>query len=201
MARLAMPEDAHAIAVISVDAWREAYAHILPAELLAGLSYDEREERARIRLGERADTWVVERHGSVVGFAIAGKTRYPEVPTDGELSAIYVHPTAYRQGVGSELVCAAATALRNDDFASMCVFCFRDNARVRSFYESLGAAYYNDSSFELAGVRYADVSYIWRSLDDLIDRLGGTRPTKQDRDDESHANDAPHKGHHLRNPA
>jgi hypothetical protein len=43
--RPAVVGDAHGIAVVHVQAWREAYARQLPAELLAGLEVEPRVPR------------------------------------------------------------------------------------------------------------------------------------------------------------
>ena len=73
--RRAEPADAPAIAEVHVGSWQAAYRHVFPAEVLAGLSADERAAGWRERLEDDMALWVVEAGERVVGFAAAGPSR------------------------------------------------------------------------------------------------------------------------------
>lgn len=197
MVRRAVSDDAEAIGRIAVEAWREAYAHILPAGVLANQDAIRRASRVRERIEGGTEFWVAERDGEVVGFASVGPNRYPDLAADGELNAIYVAPSAYRLGIGTDLVRASANSLFEQGFTAMCVLCFRDNARVRSFYESLGAEFQDASTVEIEGESYPDVRYLWPSLSALVQRLSRTRPSEEQGDHDPGANDAGDKGGDL----
>ncbi len=99
--RAARPDDAHAIAAVHVATWRDAYAGLLPDELLAGLDSGEWAERWRGRLAAPAGgvfTLVFEADGHVRGFASGGPSR-DEFP-GGAVYAIYVDPGCQGRGAG-----------------------------------------------------------------------------------------------------
>lgn len=160
--------DADGIARAQVDGWRHAYAHILPASTLERLSYEGHRERwlEALRTGEVV--LVASTEDQVLGFASYGPNRFPEVDCDGELQAIYIHPSAHGHGVGKALVLETAKRLREDGYSSMVAFVFRENHSAIAFYERLGAVFADEGEYQVDGVYYPDASYVWHSLDDLI---------------------------------
>ena len=76
--RAARPDDAHPIAAVHVATWRDAYAGLLPDELLAGLDVGDWAGRWRGRLAAPAGgvfTLVFETDGRPRGFASGGPSR------------------------------------------------------------------------------------------------------------------------------
>lgn len=125
-----------------VETWRVAYAHAFPREKLAALSVAERAGRWADWLAEarpRATVLVAERGGAVVGFASVGPSRDADAGDDaGELYAVYVHPDAWRRGIGRRLLEEAAEAMRAADFAQATLWVLDDNPRARRVYEAAG---------------------------------------------------------------
>lgn len=119
----------------------------------------------------RAPVWIACREAEVLGFLAAGQNRYPEVPCDAELHALYIHPSAQRQGVGKAMLSVAVDWLLSQNYESMAVFAFRDNVQGTGFYRALGAELYDSGEYEVAGVKYPDQSFRWRSLAALARRL------------------------------
>ncbi|MGN7190744.1 GNAT family N-acetyltransferase [Curtobacterium sp. MCBA15_004] len=106
--RRAEPRDARSIAEVHVRAWREAYAHLLPAAFLAALDVDAREDRWRGLVADPDLTVLVaERDGRVVGWASAGAGRDDEPVRDRELEGIYVLAGHHGSGTGQALLDAA----------------------------------------------------------------------------------------------
>jgi ribosomal protein S18 acetylase RimI-like enzyme len=174
--RLATLDDAPGIARVHVDGWRHAYAHILPEAYLDALSYGAFESRWRTAI-EHEDIVLIAADGDqVLGFAVYGPNRFPEVDCDGELQAIYVHPSAHRRGIGKALLREAADRLCIDGYSSMVVFLFRDNHQAAEFYVGMGAEFGDSGEYQVDGVYYPDVSYIWRSLRDLRTRFASGKP-------------------------
>ena len=168
--RLATSDDARSIARIKVDAWRFAYRHILDAALLDGLDLEQDALRSRNRIEKASDLdqmWVACDSESVIGYLVVGPNRFPEAPCDGELQAIYVHPSAHRRGVGRKLMQVGVPWMIERGFESMAVFVFRDNPLGVNFYKSLGAQFHDSGELEIGGKKYADESYIWPSLINL----------------------------------
>ena len=168
--RLARPEDCEGIARVKVDAWRTAYAHFMDAQVLEGLDLSREGHRWRERLDRPEDdqpVWTAHLSDEVAGFLVAGANRFPEVPADAEVHALYVHPEAQRKGVGRALLKEAVRWLSAKGYRSLVVFAFRDNRIGCSFYESLGAKLYDTGEYEVSGRKYPDVSYLWGSISDL----------------------------------
>lgn len=113
--RVAIPEDAVAIADCMTACWREAYAGLLPEPYLSDPAVaDRRRQRWQARLtGERA-VWLAETGGrEVVGAVSAGPSRDDSrvgdpVPAE-ELMSLYVQAAWQGVGLGGRLLGAALT--------------------------------------------------------------------------------------------
>lgn len=145
--RPATVADAYGIARVHVDTWRDAYAGILPADVLDGLDVDERAERNRQGLAgpRRFTNLVATSAGEVVGFVLFGAYRNGSDPSDldptvGEVLAIYVDPAHQGHGVGWALMDAAVTELTGRGVTEIRLWVLAENAASRRFYERYGWA-------------------------------------------------------------
>lgn len=140
--RRATVEDAPNIAWVHVRGWQEAYADLLPADFLRGLSVDQRQEQWSRRLtepGAHKYMLVAEADESVCGFAGVCPSRDSDAAADtGELAALYIDPTAWGQGIGTYLQQYALAALSGDGFETATLWVLVGNQRARSFYERTG---------------------------------------------------------------
>jgi GNAT superfamily N-acetyltransferase len=146
--RRGTPEDAAAGAALHIACWREAYAGIVPAEVLAKLTDDieTRTERWRAFLADGPPRWLAaDDDGALVGFASAGPGRDDDIDVELELYAIYVRNAQYGTGLGSRLL---ETAIGD---ASAYLWVFEANARARTFYQRHG--------FEPDGARKPEPSF------------------------------------------
>ncbi len=137
--RAAGPDDAQGIAAVHVATWRDAYAGLLPDEVLAGLEVGERAERWRSRLaepGEGVFALVFEANGHLQGFVSGGPSR-DEFP-GGEVYAIYVDPACQGRGAGRRLLAAATRLLADAGFTDASLWVLAGNRPARGFYESQG---------------------------------------------------------------
>lgn len=105
--RAAGPEDAPGIARVHIQAWRECYAHLLPAASLAALEQGPREVRWRRIIAAASDIWVACAGQEIVGWASAGDGRDDDGPRPRELQGIYVLASQYGSGAGQLLLDAA----------------------------------------------------------------------------------------------
>jgi GNAT superfamily N-acetyltransferase len=137
--REARAEDAGEIARVQIETWRVAYAHVLPASLLAGLSV---EQQAANWVGwlQPPDhiVLVAERGGRISGFASAMPGRGED--RVGELQALYVEPSAWDRGLGRALIAEVERRLREAGCREAVLRVFEDNPRARRFYEAGGWA-------------------------------------------------------------
>ena len=161
-------DDAAAIARVHVDTWRTAYGGLLPDDYLAALDAGGYEERwRRTLIGGSGRVYVAEDEGRVVGFASGGRERAGEDGFTGELYAIYVLREAQGRGHGRRLVQAVAQGLREMRLPNLIVWVLRDNRDARRFYERLGGAYIRSQPITIGSATLQEVSYGWKSLDDI----------------------------------
>lgn len=172
--REARVEDAGEIARIHLDAWREAYAGLLPAEVLAAVGYDEQELRWVGILGRQDPQEVVvvaeDPFARLVGFAAGGPERTGHAAYRGELYAVAVVPEYRRRGLGARLVAAVAGRLLARGVHGLLVR-VPDAEPARTFCRALGARRLEGPD---PGARPGvDVAFAWDDLRLLMTRYGG----------------------------
>lgn len=166
--RPAQVTDAHSIAVVHVKTWQIAYAKLMPAQLLDNLQVAEREQRWLRRLTEAAadeGVWVAENtHGEIMGFAHA-KWQRAELIYPAELNALYILPSAKRQGIGQQLMTGVAKYLVENGINSMALWVLIENHPARRFYEHLGGRLLDvQKDFEVEDICLKIVAYAWDNL-------------------------------------
>ncbi len=129
--RPAVPDDAELIVDIRNTGWREAYAHLLSAEFLAGVSTDVEGLRRGIA-GGRLTIVVAELDGEVVGYALAGPPDEDDAPRDWCLRHLYQYSRVHGSGTGQALLDAAV----GDGPAYL--WTAEDNPRAIAFYRRNG---------------------------------------------------------------
>ena len=165
--RAASPDDCRAIAEVHVASWQAAYAGILDAAFLAGLSIDRREKSWRQVLSAADSELLLGCEGdSVVGFASFGPSRDVDAPPRrAELWALYVHPRCWSTGAGRELWRAAYARIRSQAFSSVSLWVLKDNARAIRFYSAVGFTVEAGpgKEFELGGTRVCELRMVLAS--------------------------------------
>ena len=144
--RPARATDADEVAAVHVASWQWAYAGLLPAEELAGLSVAERADRWRTRLAgtgtgrtDRGATFVADLDGRVVGFVTVGPGRGDVGgPSMGELYGIYLQREVAGTGTGRLMHDTGLGWLAEQGWTRAWLWVLRDNVRARRFYELCG---------------------------------------------------------------
>ena|SRR5690348_5315694 len=137
--RPATVEDAEAAAWCHLLCWREAYAGLVPDEVLLERTsdIDGRISRWRANLSEGRARWIAVNPGSAVedrvaGFIGTGPGRDEDAPVPFELEAIYTRQAFWKTGLGTRLLDVAVG--KQPAF----LWVFEGNARARAFYERHG---------------------------------------------------------------
>src|SRR4051812_42951188 len=105
MIRFATPSDADQIATIHVEAWRAAYANLVPASILTSLSVTTRAQGWRRGIeSDPKHVLLAEADNRVAGWIALGSCRDGDSKSDGEVYAIYVRPDRWRGGFGRALM-------------------------------------------------------------------------------------------------
>ena len=134
-------EDCAGIAMVHVRAWQAVYRRHMPDESLDGLNVGERTEmwRKLSMTSGRVLLVVDDVDGTISGFCDLIPSRDPDAKsTTGEISAIYVSPGQWGQGIGQKLLSAAVARARENGFSELTLWVLDANHRARKFYEKFG---------------------------------------------------------------
>jgi GNAT superfamily N-acetyltransferase len=136
--------DAQEIAEVHIRAWQWAYRGLIDDDYLDHLS-DNLDQRIASyqaqfpKLPPQNRWWVAEQDGHIVGFAMTGLSRDPDVPPlTAEVFAIYLNQQVVGKGVGRALFARAVDELRNQGYAQVVLWVLESNTRARKFYEAAG---------------------------------------------------------------
>ena len=84
-------------------------------------------------------TFVATVNDDVAAFCCFGPSRDEDASESvGEIYCMYVHPAAWRQGIGRQLCEAALEDARERGFLEISLWVLDSNANARRFYESQG---------------------------------------------------------------
>jgi L-amino acid N-acyltransferase YncA len=138
--RHATAGDVDAIAEAHVEAWRTAYAHLMPRSAIESHTLDERRGQwAQIVADPSRRALVVEDGEGIAGFAIFGRPEHDEGASGpGELLGIYLLERAAGLGVGRELLARSTRGLAALGYRRGVLWVLEANARARRFYEAAG---------------------------------------------------------------
>ncbi len=141
--RRARVDDAASVAAIHVRAWQHAYRGYVPQDHLDGLDAEawtvDRRRWIREPRTPQHRVWVLERAGTVLGFAATGPSRDADgAEATGEVEAIYLDPELVGTGLGRRLFAYSLMALRRLGFREAVVWVLEGNERARRFYASAG---------------------------------------------------------------
>jgi len=147
-------------------AWQEAYAGVLPDEVLDRVTVDP--EPAEVdnwleRLPDGDDPGVAygaDVSGEVRGYIFVrwASTKPFVGPAEAGLKEVYVHPDWWGGGLGTELVGAGVDALP-PTVEALALEALADNELGRSFYESRGFALDGHSEIAIGEDSYETVIY------------------------------------------
>jgi ribosomal protein S18 acetylase RimI-like enzyme len=170
--RAAQQDDIPGMARVHVETWRAAYAGILPADFLAGLSVQTAVENWRkafagLKTPDEAVFVAETETGEIAGIAMCGPLRDPDPVYQGEIYLLYVLPKHQNQGVGRRLFAACARHLAQRlNLQTMLVWVMAENP-YRKFNESLGGKPAREKTVEVGGKTITDVGYGWEAIDRL----------------------------------
>ncbi|MET7640087.1 GNAT family N-acetyltransferase [Streptomyces sp. NPDC005438] len=134
--------DIEGVSTVRVRGWRAAYAGMVPASYLEGMTVEEdaRSRRSWFRRssGRVLNLVAVNDRAEVVGWGCLGPERDEASPGVGEVYALYVHPDLTGHGIGTQLVRALHSRAVERGFDTLTLWVFEDNLRARRFYASHG---------------------------------------------------------------
>jgi ribosomal protein S18 acetylase RimI-like enzyme len=140
--RAATADDVDSIVEVAVRAWEDGFRGIVPPEIDARQAWGRERVRARLREeGRETRHAVAELEGRVRGYIVFGPSRDGDAPARvGEIWALYVHPNAWRRGLGRALVDHALGELGRSGFRAATLWTLAESPAARRFYEACGFA-------------------------------------------------------------
>jgi GNAT superfamily N-acetyltransferase len=131
-------EDAIEVASVHIRAWQAAYRGLFPDEYLDSLRAEERASRYSLGSTEpdAPEMLLAIDDGAIHGFVSIGPSRDTDVPTAGELRALYIDPLYWEKGVGRLLMTHAYTRLRARGFEEAILWLLIGNRRAERFYRT-----------------------------------------------------------------
>jgi GNAT superfamily N-acetyltransferase len=124
---------------LQLEAWREGFVPILPREFRLPDAESFGPRLAEALRGEGVYSTLALEGDRLVGWVTYGANRDHDArPEDGEVRSIFVHPEAWRTGVGSSLLEHALGALSEQGYGAATLWSFDVNGRANGFYESHG---------------------------------------------------------------
>jgi phosphoribosylanthranilate isomerase len=166
--RVATQADVEALGLVHVRAWREAYAGLIPDEVLGGLDPRRRAAMWHGVIGDRGGVQLAEQDGAIVGFGSAGPQRDATLAFSAEIGALYVLRAAQRRGVGRRLTALMARDLLDRGHTSASLWVLEANVPARRFYEALGGRVITRREEERDGFQSVGVAYGWEDLTRLL---------------------------------
>lgn len=131
--RPAVVADALGIATVHVRAWQETYSHLLPADRLAALAPEDRNDGwRRILEGDDEEAWVAEVDGHIVGWITTSSRDPARQPRARELNGLYTLAEVHGSGIGQQLL---DTGIGTEPAF---LWSAADNPRAAAFYRRNG---------------------------------------------------------------
>ncbi len=166
--RRATADDADALALVHVQAWREAYVGLVPDNVLAELDPARRAAMWREGMARTAMLQLAEQDDAIIGFGSSRRQTDPSSPYSGEIGALYVLRHAQRQGTGRRLMAAMARDLLDAGHVAASLWVLEGNATARRFYAALGGQEIARCEQQHEGFAAVGIAYGWPDLTRLI---------------------------------
>lgn len=161
--RWSTAEDAEALAHVHSEAWRFAYAGMLP-----GMALERRIAlhgpafwRGGHDRGRRVRVITVD--GALAGYAFVGPARAARWRgRTGEIYELYLDPVWHGAGLGARLFGDARETLKSAHLRATIVWSLADNEAGCRFYASQGGEKIGESWAEMGGRRLKQLGFGWR---------------------------------------
>lgn len=155
--RQAAEEDARQIADILVEDWKKAYRGIIDSDYLDSMSVEERYQRELQRY-QIYRVAAVEKE--ILGFTWNEMT--DDEDADCEIIAIYIRYSKRKGGIGKALFKDSVDLFRAAGRKRMIIWCLRENAEARKFYEKMGGTVYKTGTHRWGSREYDMISYLYQ---------------------------------------
>ncbi len=159
--RWSRAQDSRRLSRIHRDAWRFAYAGVVPGLALERMIAS-RGEAAWQRLHRRGGkVLAVELESAVAGYAMIGPSRNRRFRAEGEIYELYLDPIYHGAGLGGRLFAEARRRLTRRRLEGLLVWSLTGNEMGCRFYRTLGGIPSAKDRLKICGVTLDRVAYAW----------------------------------------
>ena len=153
--------DSGSLARIHREAWRFAYAGVIPGLALERMigARGEHWWQAMHRAGGKA--LVVELDGRLAGYATIGRCRNRRFRQAGEIYELYLDPVCHGAGLGKRLFTEARRRLEGRALDGLIVWSLAVNEIGCRFYRALGGRPEAKSRTCMGGLSFEKIAFAW----------------------------------------
>jgi len=140
--------DCTELGTIHCESWKVAYKGIVPDSILENMSIVNSTKKFidSISFGKEKNV-IITKDNRVIGFMCLGKCRDTDLDdTFGEIWGIYLLPSYWREGAGTELVNWGISYLKSMGYRKISLWVLEENKNARMFYEKFG--FYHDGTIK-----------------------------------------------------
>ncbi len=153
--------DAEAIADVHHQAWRGAYAGIIPHRALNAMISRRGTQWWSRAIDRAASVMVAEVGGTVAGYATLGRNRARELKEQGEIYELYLAPECQGIGLGTKLFRAGRERLAAQGFRGLVVWALEDNHNAQNFYRGNGGRDVAEGVEVFDGCALRKIAFTW----------------------------------------
>jgi RimJ/RimL family protein N-acetyltransferase len=155
-------DDIDAISRVFARSWKTAYRGIVPDDYLDSLQDD----RWSKRFTDLDKFLIVTENDEIIGVTKYSPARDIYYPDWGEIVAIYLLPSHYHRGIGTQLIRAAVNELQSLGFDKIYLWVLEENRAARSFYEKNGFASNGDAQKITIGDKALnELRYVYKNIE------------------------------------
>jgi ribosomal protein S18 acetylase RimI-like enzyme len=164
--RRPLNDEAAAMAKLYVQCWREAYAPIVPPDLVARFDVAHMIVRwqEHVQKPERFIQAAYDGEQPIAFVNSGSPVEKIHDEMDGHIAALYVAQSHYRLGLGRKLMAFAAADWSARGGHSITLGVLAANQRARAFYEAMGGRMVKTGHYDWHGHQLEDAIYVFEDL-------------------------------------
>lgn len=175
--RPAIETDCAALAAVHIAGWNATYQGIVPQDYLDSLDGTSRAVQWKewLASGQTQALIAHDENNNPAGFISFGTLRTPPPGLSpirplysAEIYAIYILPEYWRQGLGRQLLRAAALKLKDMKHSSLCLWVIEKNHRALDFYKALSGERCGSREIDVGGTKLKELAIGWRKTQPLM---------------------------------
>ncbi|GAY76606.1 GCN5-related N-acetyltransferase [Sporolactobacillus inulinus] len=156
------------LGLVHASSWKAAYQGIVPQSYLDQLTAQSRAAffKKAVPMSKHA-FYIAYSDGKPVGMISFGKARDQELAENvGEISALYYRSNVWGKGYGRQLMDLAIRQLKEQNYKTVSLWVFEQNAHARRFYEKYGFVFDGKKEeLEIGGKKLTEMRYHYQIPD------------------------------------